>query len=165
MTRDEAGRLLTILRATYHNVKLDNPQATVDAWHLALADAPFGLMQRAARGWIGTEKWFPTPAELRLLAIDQAGVLPSVPEAWAMVLAHIRGTGLIGGAPFSGPREISQAVAAIGGWRVLRMSEDPGRDRQAFGRAYETYRMRTAREMDMGELAAITDGERMALPS
>lgn len=165
MTRDEAGRLLTILRATYHNVKLDNLPATVDAWHLALVDAPFALISEAARAWIGTEKWFPTPAELRMLAIEQVGALPTGTEAWALVLAHMRSSGAIGGAPFAGPPEVTQAVQAIGGWRVLRSSEEPGRDRTAFLRAYEVYRLRTARELDLSALDALREGSRLALSS
>jgi hypothetical protein len=159
MTREEIGRLLTILRATYHNVKLDNLPATVDAWHLALVDAPFAVMQEAARAWIGTSQWFPTPAELRMLAIEQAGMLPSGGDAWAMVLRHMRNSSIHGPA-FDGPAPVAQAVAAIGGWRQIRCSEEPGRDRTAFLKAYETYRLRAARDVDMRNLVAL-DGPAM----
>lgn len=156
MTRDETGQLLTILRATYHNVRLDNAAATVDAWFMALSDAPFPVMRQAAQAWIATQQWFPTPAELRMLAIDQAGLLPPAADAWGLVMGHIRRHPL--GVPFDGPAAIEQAVQAIGGWRELRLSEEQSYDRQAFAKAYETYRQRAARDLDMRTLQAIESG-------
>lgn len=161
MTREEIGRLLTVLRATYHNVKLDNAQATMDAWHLALIDAPYVVMERAARAWIGTERWFPTPAELRMLAIEDAGGLPTGGDAWAMVTRHMRQNGPLG-PKFAGPKPVNDAVMAIGGWGQLRASEEPAYDRQAFLKAYETYRMRVARDFDMRTLEALPAPETMA---
>lgn len=158
MTYPEIAKLLAILKVTYPNAQSADPTAQVRAWAMALSDIPYALAEAAIQRHVKRSKWHPTPSEIRELIADAHGVLPDEATAWQMVRQYIRDNGYINPAPWSGPSIVLEAVRAIGGFRQLRMSESPDRDRDAFGRAYRTYRERALGEIDLGlaveELAA-----------
>lgn len=67
MTRDEITKLLEILTATYpHAVKnIKDPAAMATAWELALGDFQAEAVYKAARLHMATNKFFPSPADIR----------------------------------------------------------------------------------------------------
>ena len=160
MTYPEIAKLLAILKVTYPNAQSADPTAQVRAWAMALSDIPYALAEAAIQRHVKRSKWHPTPSEIRELIADAHGVLPDEATAWQMVRQYIRDNGYINPAPWSGPSIVLEAVRAIGGFRQLRMSESPDRDRDAFGRAYRTYRERALGEIDLGvAVAELTAGD------
>lgn len=163
MNREEAGRLVAVCVATWSSHPVGDPAALVTAWEMALADVPYPLGQRALGLYLREGRFFPAPAEVRALVVDQLGVIPEEGEAWRMVVARMRTTYPgIPAAPWAAPEPVRLAVEAMGGMHVLRLSDDPGDDQKRFFRVYRTYRQRAARELDVAALTA--GGGEKALP-
>lgn len=159
----EVGRLLALIRARYPNANLGDPELAARAWAMTLDTAPYDAAEAALRVWFRREKWAPDAAELRELIAERAGVLPSLDAGWAAAREHIRRHGEVGGAPFGGSPAVEEAVNAVGGWRALRRSEQPERDREAFERAYRAIRLRHLGNLDLGAaIAALNGGPGMA---
>lgn len=159
MNRTECARLIANLLANYHNADVPSVEALVSAWALVLGDVPYPAAEAAVVAHIRTSTFFPTAAEILALVAAGSGIVPTTGDAWAMVQRHLRDYGPGAGAVFTGPEPVRQAVNAMGGWWVLRMSETPVRDQAAFVRVYETYAKRAIAEMDFGEaLAALGAG-------
>jgi hypothetical protein len=154
VTRDEAAKVLAMVQIRYPNANLGDPDLAPDVWQMTLDDVPYEAAELALRAWFKREKWAPDPSELRGLILCALAEVPEPGDAWAMALAHIRTEGLIGGRPFDGPEPVAQAVAAIGGWRALRTSEQPERDRDAFLKVYATYAKRATASLDVAAMLA-----------
>lgn len=164
MTRDEAAKALALIQLRYPNANLGDPGKAPDVWQMTLDDVPYPAIDAALRSWFKREKWPPDPAELRSLILEGLDEVPDVGDAWSQVQSHIRGTyGGFGASnpPFRGPACVAQAVQAIGGWRQLRMSEEPERDRAAFFKVYPVYAKRAGAAIDIA--AAIEAGEPVAI--
>ncbi|MFM9108765.1 MAG: hypothetical protein ACKOWF_18930 [Chloroflexota bacterium] len=144
MNEVETTRLLAVIKSRYPQAALGAPEAAVAAWLLTLEDVPYAAAEEALRRWFRERRWAPDPSELRVAVLQLVNEAPDAADAWEMVLRHIRENGTIGGRAFSGPGPVVQAVAAAGGWRNLRTSDNPQRDRDAFIRAYEVYQRRAA---------------------
>lgn len=65
MTRVEIIKLLKALRAAYPNVKIVDPEGTVDAWELAFGADNAESIYKAARWHMNNNKFFPTIADIR----------------------------------------------------------------------------------------------------
>ena len=65
MTKAELVKIMAILRANYPNVKIEKPEAMVNAWLMTLGDFSAEAVLKAAELHMATSKFFPTPAELR----------------------------------------------------------------------------------------------------
>lgn len=65
MTKAELAKIMAILRANYPNVKIEKPEAMVNAWLMTLGDFSAEAVMKAAEVHMATSKYFPTPAELR----------------------------------------------------------------------------------------------------
>jgi hypothetical protein len=164
MTRQEAARVLAVIQSRYPQANFGRPETAAEAWAMTLDDVPYGSVMTALGSWFKANRWPPDPSELRGLVLAEANAVPDAADAWEMVLRHMRENGRIGGFPFAGPEPVRQAVEAIGGWHVLRMSEFPGKDRESFERVYPTYAKRAMAGVNVGELlrervAALEAGE------
>jgi hypothetical protein len=137
-----------------------------------LRDIPTELLQTAARQCMATLKFFPKPAELREQALELVMMtlgIPNANDAWAEVTRKLGGnfrwreingkmvlevTGMLvvteaGHLQARNPTEedwstplIQKTIDGVGGWAMLRASENQVSDRAQFLRAYETYAMR-----------------------
>jgi hypothetical protein len=116
-------------------------QATLAAYVKVLGDLPAELIQAAAQDIGSRSTFFPAAAELRAAAfqlVEKSSGLPTAYEAWGEVMKGMRTTGSWGVPEFSNPL-IMKTVNAIGGWRLLCMSENNAADRARFVAAYDIY--------------------------
>lgn len=62
MNERETTQVLAVLSTVWPEKPI-TPE-TIQAYHWALEDQPFGAVKQAAGDWVRSEKWFPKPAEL-----------------------------------------------------------------------------------------------------
>lgn len=92
MTREEIVSLLEILVASYPNAKVSDPDGMVAAWELAFAEESAESIYKAARHHINTNKFFPTPADIRAVMVKASIVYdnaPAVPMIDAPMTSYI----------------------------------------------------------------------------
>ena len=65
MNKTELAKVMAILRANYPNVKIEKPEAMINAWLMTLGEFSTEAVMKAAEVHMATSKFFPTPAELR----------------------------------------------------------------------------------------------------
>lgn len=65
MTRDEIVNLLEIVISAYPNAKINDAGAMVTAWEMCLGDFSAESVYKAARLHMNTNRFFPTPADIR----------------------------------------------------------------------------------------------------
>ena len=65
MNKTELAKVMAILRANYTNVKIEKPEAMINAWLMTLGEFSAEAVLKAAELHMATSKFFPTPAELR----------------------------------------------------------------------------------------------------
>lgn len=65
MNKSDMAKILSILRANYPNVRIENPEAMVKTWMLTLGDFSTEAVMKSAELHMKHSKFFPTPAELR----------------------------------------------------------------------------------------------------
>lgn len=65
MNKTELTKVMAILRANYTNVKIEKPEAMINAWLMTLGEFSAEAVLKAAKLHMTTSKFFPTPAELR----------------------------------------------------------------------------------------------------
>ena len=65
MTRDEIVSLLEIVISAYPNAKINDAGAMVSAWEMCLGDFSAESVYKAARLHMNTNRFFPTPADIR----------------------------------------------------------------------------------------------------
>ena len=65
MTREEIIKLLDIVSATYPHAKIKDPSALVSAWEMTLGDFSAESVYKATRYHLETNKFFPSPSDIR----------------------------------------------------------------------------------------------------
>ena len=65
MNKKEVVQILAILRSAYPNVKIDNAEATAQAWLFTLGEFSASSVMKAVRLHMSTSKFFPAPSEIR----------------------------------------------------------------------------------------------------
>jgi hypothetical protein len=147
VNREETSRLLAVLTAHWTNHPVPNPQGTLPAYQVGLADIPYELGMAAAERAIETATFFPTVAELRRLAAEELFDMPTAEEALAEVRQAIAWYGLYR-QPVWSCRPVAEAVRLYG-WRRLCLGEegDAGDARQ-FAATYRVAVKRTVEELD-----------------
>lgn len=151
MNISECSKIIAVLSAHAPNHPVSD--ATVTAWSMAMDDVPYDAAQWAVREWLRHRKWFPFPSEIRDMLTEQLSGLPSVEDAWRLVLGRMRSTYPGHEAPaWHMPVEVRRAVEAMGGVHVLRMSQAPGIDAKRFAEIYGQYRERSLRETCIPDL-------------
>ena len=151
MTRHEINQLLTLLIATYPNHPVPDPDALVLSWEIGVGDLPYGAVKEAVVAWVrSSERFFPTSGQIRQLVIDDTGVLPSGPDAWAMIQERMKATYPGHPAPpWDAPECVRLALKARGGMEIVRHSEEPQILRAQFLKTYEIYRQRATQTIDV----------------
>lgn len=143
------ARILRFLAALYPRYELN--ENTIAAYVSILSDLPAELIKAAAQDLGGRSTFFPAAAELRSAAFEllemKAG-LPTAYDAWGEVVQQMHAVGSWRQPTFS-HELIERSVKAIGGWRMLCISDNPAADRARFVAAYETYVNRERTDMRM----------------
>ena len=88
MTKDETKKILTVISATYPTFKVADPVSTLEAWHWALEEYPYGAINNALKTYIKIDGSNFAPSASRLIAlldIVAEHTLPTENEAWTMV--------------------------------------------------------------------------------
>lgn len=141
MTAHEAAKITAALASLY-----DVPAWTaerLDLFAAAIEDLDYAAAMRAAQVWMATRSERPQPADIRestRVELEAAGQIPSLlpaDEAWALVLREMRERGQYRG--FGRGQDypaVDAALAAMGGFRALCMSDNPEADRAHFLRLY-----------------------------
>ncbi len=86
MNQAETARVLTILTEIWDTKEVT--PTIIAIWQKALEDLEYPDVEEATLAWIGNERWFPKPGELReriqprAAGMDLQGVPP--PSYWAM---------------------------------------------------------------------------------
>lgn len=159
MTKQQMTQLIEMLQAEYPSHRIDNPESLLFSWAMQMADVPFEAGAMAAAAWIRSgERFFPTSGQLFQLVATESGAVPSMPNAWEMVLCRMRTTYPgFSAPPWDAPPSVKEALKAMGGMHVVRVSENIGVERSQFAKMYEVYRQRAVRSADLSE-ATIGDG-------
>ena len=140
--------VIHLLAATYgHTFGKEQIQAYI----ATLADIDGDLLKAATLRFIERNVYprIATPGELRQYAAEnvaQAGGLPAATEAWGEVMHQLRYVGSWGAPSWTTPL-IARAVADVGGWMFLCMSENAMADRARFIAAYEERLKRHTQDM------------------
>ena len=136
--KKEIGKVLAVLAAAFPNFTLTEER--IRLFELTLADIPFEVLEAGALRYITDSRFPPTIAEIREASFELLGGERhrlSGEEAWGEVKRAMSSVGFYRTPEFSEPA-IESAVAAVGGWKNLCLSEQAVADRARFIAAYGT---------------------------
>ena len=139
MTKQEFAQFVMALKTYYpRETLLPNNQA-VELWFRQLSDIPYNIAEVALNQWVATNKWSPSIADIREMALDvQVGVKPDYGEGWEQVQMAIRKYGSYEPQKaLDSMDEVTRQVVKQLGWRNLCMSENEAADRANFRMIYE----------------------------
>jgi hypothetical protein len=160
MNRPETMKILAILASVWSSEPIDDAKITAYQW--ALADVPYRAVEVAAGKLLRTAKFFPKPAEIMELIVDD---LPMVApgEAWETVQRQIRKHGYKGWDQVQfGDEAISAAVSSVG-WRRMCLDDDQRYIRRDFDAALEAAQQRVRKVIQCGE-GSLPGGSIIQLP-
>ena len=162
MNSSETTALLSILSSVWPNQPIT--EDTVTAWTWAFEDAPYAVVEDAAKQWMrGGKPFFPAPSDLRRLTAVHAVAPDLVPEAaWAEVMQQVRRVGYgprtifrngkseaLPGPTFSHPL-IAKAVESVG-WKNICHSDEPTIVRAQFLKTLTALIEREVSKRQMGD--------------
>ena len=139
MTKEEFKALAKGMRAVYTNERFLPDDASMKMWYSLLQDIPYNVASIAIQKYMLTNKFPPTPAEIREQALAvQLGEKPLWSDAWGKVLMAVKKYGSYGQAQaMESFDEITrQAVQRIGYLEICR-SENITADRANFRMIFE----------------------------
>lgn len=139
MDKKEFGIFASALRTYYSKENLLPNSQAMELWFRQLQDIPYPVAEAVLEKWVATNKWSPSIAEIRELAIEiQHGKLPDWGEAWEETCKAIRRFG------FYRPQEGLESLSPLTretvnrlGWNNLCLSENATADRANFRQCYE----------------------------
>lgn len=154
MTNKEISALIALTAANFPNMQERDMRPTANLWRELLSDIPFEVAKTAIVKVLVTTKFWPTVAEIREAAVSLTSPqILSPAEAWALVEQANDRYGYY--KPIEGmqslPPAVQEAVKAMGGFREVCASENPGVTRGQFLKMYEQF---AAREKEMAVLPA-----------
>ena len=139
MDKKEFATFAAALKTYYPKENLlPNPQA-MELWYRQLQDIPFMVIEASLNKWVATQKWSPSIAELREMAISvTAGEKPLWSDGWEQVQTAIRKFGMYNiGAAMESFDDVTMKTVKRLGFRELCMSENPMQDRANFRMIFE----------------------------
>jgi len=140
-TLEEVRELMLIVAAMFPNAPVLTA-ANFKAYHMILGDLDAKMLELAAKEMGRKKTFFPTAGEIRKAAwalVEKANGIPSANDAWAEVCKSFGSHGYYRGAPDWSNPLIGKAIAGIGGYAALCISENPPADRARFLQAYDSY--------------------------
>ena len=91
MDKKEFSQWAMALKTYYPREQLLPNEQAMTLWYQALKDIPMEVAEAALRAWVSTNKWSPTIAEIREMAVDvKRGDAPEWSEGWMMTQQAIR---------------------------------------------------------------------------
>lgn len=145
MNDKQVDALLALLKALYPRQVVE--EETVRAYAVLLADLPVAVVQRAVKAHATESPYFPTIAEIRTRAAEEAAGLPTPEEAWSMVAAlipHAQGRLQFDPYPAVPHPVVKKAVDDIG-WAELAHGKNPAATRAQFLEQYRYHRAQALR--------------------
>jgi len=125
MTPAETNKLLTVLMAAYQT-RYDDPEMLAEVYERMWADLPYETAAAAVHAHIASRKYFPRVSEIREAVIRGQLLLPSAPEAFAML-----------GTQTMLPKLVRQAYEFCGGHWERTNTRETLRWRAQFCKTYE----------------------------
>lgn len=144
MDKREFAIFADALRTYYPKEQiLPNAQA-MELWFRELQDVPYQVAEATLRKWVATNKWSPSIAEIREMAVTVCNGDPlTFGESWERVRTAIRRFG------YYRPQEAMDSLDPLTrrcveslGFRELCMSENEVADRANFRMVFETMQKR-----------------------
>lgn len=158
MERNDFERFRDVMTGMAKVYERELDGLVLDAYWMALRDWTLAEFERAAAHLIAHSEFMPRPAAFN--AMRQSMAQPTVGEAWARVLEHIKGPYRSGmGIDDGGP--IDTAVAGLDGYRELALCEVQFLPRLRFAERYEEAldmaTLRPAIGTRNGEMRSVSD--------
>ena len=139
MTKKEFATFTAALKTYYPKENLLPNQQAMELWFRQLQDIPYMVAEAALNKWVATQKWSPSIAEIREMAVTvTAGEKPLWSDGWEEVVRAIKNYGSYG------QKEAMESMSEITRMAVRRMgyidlcrSENPVADRANFRMIFE----------------------------
>ena len=140
MDKREFATLAAALKTYYPKEALLPNNQAMELWFRQLQDIPYIVAEASLNKWVATNKWSPTIADLREMAITiTAGEKPLWSDGWEQVQTAIRKYGMYNiGAAMDSFDEITKQTVQRLNFRELCMSENPMQDRANFRMIFES---------------------------
>lgn len=91
MDKKEFSKFVMAMKTYYPREQLIPNEQAMELWYQALKDIPMQVAEAALRAWVSTNKWSPTIAEIREMAVDvRRGDAPEWSEGWMQTQMAIR---------------------------------------------------------------------------
>ena len=166
MDKREFATFAAALKTYYPKENLLPNSQAMELWYRQLQDIPYIVAEAALQKWVATQKWSPSIAEIRAMAITvTAGEKLLWSDGWEQVQTAIRkyGSYNIPAAMESFDDVTRQTVKRLG-FRELCMSENPMQDRANFRDIFNMIAERQVKANQLpvtlvGLIESIRDGE------
>jgi len=147
----EFGKILGVLASMWPRTELK--AQTLSAYYAILGDLEPDMLKAATLHLGATATFFPSAGEIRRTAFDLLERETGVPDGYAAfgeVMRAVSRFGVYRAPEFSHPL-IGDVVQAIGGWRIICMTDenDIASTRMRFVTAYDTLLKRTQMDVRM----------------
>ena len=143
MSKEEVRKLLMLAISNFPNMQEKDMKPTAVLWEEILSDMPFEVAKAALIRVLSTSKFFPTVADIREAAVNNAGRQSSWIEAWGEAQRAIRGYGYYRESEgMNSLSPLTRTTMENIGWKNFCMSEEEGVLRGQFRMAYETMQTR-----------------------
>lgn len=139
MTIKEFGYISDLIKETYAKEQILRTKEAMEIWYEMLKDLPFEPVIVGLKKWFATEKWSPTIADIREMAVSvSTGDMPDWSQGWSEVQTAIRRYGYMQEtkALASMSPQTAEAVKRIG-WQAICESENPETLRAQFRQIFE----------------------------
>lgn len=166
MDKREFATFAAALKTYYPKENLLPNSQAMELWYRQLQDIPYIVAEAALQKWVATQKWSPSIAEIREMAMTvTAGEKLLWSDGWEQVQTAIRkyGSYNIPAAMESFDDVTRQTVKRLG-FRELCMSENPTQDRANFRDIFNMIAERQVKANQLpvtlvGLIESIRDGE------
>jgi len=149
MKLSESAKLVAVLQAAYPTKELS--EESIRLYAEMLSDLDPREAGNAVKRIIATSRFFPTVAEIREAAAENAISMPDVEQAWGEVTRQIKSVGRYRTPVFSHPA-ITSTVDAIG-WTTFCESQSIGVERGHFMKLFQAHAEAAKAKVQLGALA------------
>ena len=151
MDKTEFAAFAMAVRTYYHKENILPNQQAMELWYRELQDLPAKVAEAALRKWVSTNKWSPSIAEIREMAVsvtDGDGLTWG--EAWEQVVSAIRKYGAYDArAALDSMNPLTRRCVNHLGYYELCRSENATADRANFRMIFEQLSQRHKAEQQL----------------
>ena len=139
MEKKEFATFAAALRTYYPREQLLPNDQSMELWFRQLQDLPYIVAETALNKWVATNKWSPSIAEIRGMAVSVTqGEKMQWSDGWEKLQAAIRYHGYYGEAEaLASLDEVTRQAVKRLGFKELCMSENTMQDRANFRMVFE----------------------------